>query len=291
MFVIQNFLKSSGFNLMTQTTDSADDRYHSHSFFEVFYVTSGSILHEVNGIKTMLSTGDICFLRPGDSHIFHREKNNTSVHRDILISGTLLEKACNFLSPNFYRIFTSSAQPFTFRLPQEDLYFLDEKLTTFSNLQAVSLGIDLSSHENYLAVLILNMLLNKLENHQTYKYPQWIQDLVGKLNDNANFTYTLTEIIDEIPYNKSYISRVFTKHVGMTVSQYFISSRVLYSIKLLKFTQMPISNIATASGFSTITYYNRVFKKQFGVTPSEYRRSALSVQTLTKAKKGTPPEK
>ena len=274
MNILQNYLQMKGVQMMTQKTDSCDDRYHSHLFFEVFYITSKSIEHEVNGEKTLLSVGDIYFLRPGDSHTFLRDKKNTSEHRDILLSGALVKRACDYLDDSFYNIFTSSKQPFRFKLAQSEFNVLEDEFTSFSNVQATAISVNLSSRENYLAVLLLNMLLARLQNHHASIYPVWVQNLIAELNDKDNFVKQVNEILDNVNYNNCYISRAFTKHVGMTISEYFINAKIFYSVKLLRFTQMSIAEVAISSGFSTITYYNRVFKKQFGVSPSEYRKNS-----------------
>lgn len=283
MNVLQNYLKNNGVQVMTQRIDSADDKYHSHLFFEIFYIATKSIVHEVNGEKKLLSVGDVYFLRPGDNHTFHREFGNTCEHRDILLAGELVKKACEYLDDSFYNILTSSKQPFSFKLSQTEFNTLESEFSSFSELQTTAVGVNLSSRENFLAVLILNMLLQRLQNYHTANYPDWLQNLIAQLNDKDNFVKQPNEIVENINYNNCYISRAFTKHVGITLSQYFINAKLFYSLKLLRFTQMSISEVAISSGFATITYYNRVFKKQFGLSPSEYRNNQVR-------KNDTPPK-
>lgn len=273
MNVLQDYLKNKGTNLITQTISSADNRFHSHVFFEIFYITSKSILHEVNGLKKTLYPGDICFLRPGDVHTFHRHQDDDCSHRDILLAVNLVQKTCNFLDPSLYNVLTSSTQPFIFRLSQLEFNNLEEYFTGFSNLQAISMQINISHYENFLATFLFHILLSNLQNHNSVNTPQLLKDIIEELNNNANFVKSLGEILDGFHYNKSYISRIFKKHIGITVSKYFINSRIFYSSKLLRLTQSSIAEIAILSGFDTITYYNRMFKKQFGLTPTEYRRS------------------
>ena len=161
MNVLQDYLKNKGVQLLTQTINSADDRLHSHLFFEIFYITSKSVLHEVNGRKSTLSVGDICFMRPGDSHIFRRERGNDSTHRDVLISADLAQRACDFLDDTFYKIIFSADRPFTFKLSQEEFNRFNEELSDFSRLQASSVDIDLSYREKYLAVMLFHSLLSR----------------------------------------------------------------------------------------------------------------------------------
>ena len=275
MNILQNYLQMKGVQLMTQKTDNNDDRYHSHLFFEIFYIVSGSIEHEVNDERSLLSLGDICFLRPGDNHTFHREFGNNCEHRDILLSTELVKRTCDFLDETFLNVLTSSKQPFSFKLSQAEYNTLEAEFTAFSDLQATAIGVDLSAKENYLAVVLFNMIISRLQNYNAKNLPDWLQRLITQLNDKDNFVKQINEILEGISYNQCYISRAFSKHIGMTISQYFNNAKIFYSVKLLRFSQMSISEIAISSGFDSITYYNRVFKKHFGVSPTEYRNNVV----------------
>ena len=61
---------------LVQLTGNGDRYYHSHDFYEIFYITSGKILHSLNNRTETLTLGDVRFLRPGDVHCFLREPEN-----------------------------------------------------------------------------------------------------------------------------------------------------------------------------------------------------------------------
>lgn len=271
MNVLQNYLKNTGVHLMTHKVSSGDNKYHSHLFYEIFYITSQEILHEANRKKQMLSTCDICFLRPQDSHTFHRAKSNRSEHRDILCSVDLVKRACDYLDPSFFDILNNAADPFIFKLTQREFNELEREFTEFSSLQMSFTDVNLSFSENVLAVKLFNLLFVKLQNFTSTNYSQLVRSLISQLNDTDNFVKSTREILEDYNYNPSYISRVFSKEVGITISEYFVNAKLSFSVKLLQFTQEPITEVAIQSGFSTITYFNRVFKKCFGISPREYR--------------------
>lgn len=78
-------------NALVQITNKGDRYYHSHNFYELFYITNGTIKHSLNNEIDELSTGDVIFLRPGDIHCFLREPDNACAHRDLAITVPLCQ--------------------------------------------------------------------------------------------------------------------------------------------------------------------------------------------------------
>lgn len=289
---LDDYLQKVGTQLMTQVIDSYDDDYHTHSFYEIFYIVTGSIEHETADKRKTLNTGDMYFLRPNDGHIFYRDSFNTSQHRDILISESLFKRACDFLDPTFFNLIEQSKTAFSIKLSPQELSSFENELQNFSEQQERLPSVDLSATENVIAVKLLYSLLSRLNYYNKKNYPQWITDLITLLNNKNSFVKPLSELLEEVNYNRSYISRRFTQIVGVSPIEYFLNAKIAYAVKLLRFTQMPITEIAIASGFNTITYFNRIFKKMFGVSPSTYRQNiqpAIIKSETDKTKSPPPP--
>ena len=70
-----------------------------------------------------------------------------------------------------------------------------------------------------------------------------------------------------------YFSRVFREKTGMTFVEYLSFIRILNAQKLLAETDEPISDIAKKVGIPNISYFNRKFKAQNGMTPGQYRKT------------------
>jgi YesN/AraC family two-component response regulator len=71
--------------------------------------------------------------------------------------------------------------------------------------------------------------------------------------------------------NLPYFSACFKKTMKMTVTNYITILRVNHAARLLKETTIPVTEVCFESGFKTIAYFDRVFKKLMGVSPREYR--------------------
>ncbi len=76
------------------------------------------------------------------------------------------------------------------------------------------------------------------------------------------------------------LQRQFIEDVGLTVARTFLNMRLEKADQLLRQTRLPIIDVALAAGFSNQTHFSRVYRRKFGQTPTERRKSALNQSEL-----------
>lgn len=69
-----------------------------------------------------------------------------------------------------------------------------------------------------------------------------------------------------------YFRAIFTESAGISPHHYLIDCRIKNAKKLLWDTNISIVEVAEKSGFSCQQYLNKVFKRETGMTPNEYRK-------------------
>jgi AraC-like DNA-binding protein len=84
---------------------------------------------------------------------------------------------------------------------------------------------------------------------------------------------SLDEIADKVNLNPSHLSRQFRKETGLTVTDYINRKRIDEARILIDQGNRSISDIASAVGFESQTYFTTVFKRMNGQTPSQYIKS------------------
>ncbi len=96
-----------------------------------------------------------------------------------------------------------------------------------------------------------------------------IQDYI-----NANYSYNITpkSVANKFFINPSYASRCFAQKHGITLTEYIHKVRINRAKILLHSTNAPVSNIALNVGYIDANYFSRIFKKQVGLSPQEYRK-------------------
>ncbi|EFM11808.1 two component transcriptional regulator, AraC family [Paenibacillus curdlanolyticus YK9] len=80
------------------------------------------------------------------------------------------------------------------------------------------------------------------------------------------------ELADYVFLNPAYLSRLFRKETGQSITDYATERRMMKAKWLLEQRTDRISDIAVSVGYSNFSHFSKLFKKATGVTPQEYRR-------------------
>lgn len=92
----------------------------------------------------------------------------------------------------------------------------------------------------------------------------------------SDIMYSLEDSIKKLPLNYDYVRKLFKKELGLTPHDYLLEERMKLARGLIlggisnRYSPYSVSQIAEACGFAEPLYFSRVFKKYFGVAPSEY---------------------
>lgn len=83
------------------------------------------------------------------------------------------------------------------------------------------------------------------------------------------------EVAGHVGYHPYYVSNLVKKATGYSLRQYIINTRLKRARNLLCSTKLDIITIAKDCGFNSVTYFNRLFKENIGITPGEYRKAHM----------------
>jgi len=95
------------------------------------------------------------------------------------------------------------------------------------------------------------------------------------IKDNIEQSISLSDVAEHVHVNASYLSRVFTKTMGMSMMQFINEQRISLAKKLLADGAMSVQEIAYKLGYSEYRYFSTLFKKHTGMTPLHFRKSVL----------------
>ncbi len=104
--------------------------------------------------------------------------------------------------------------------------------------------------------------------------PSLVEAAVGIIQEEFPFLEGLDELAERLEVSKAHLIRTFTKKTGISPGRYITHMRVEYAKLLLRSEDASITYVAEASGFANANYFAKVFRRETGMSPSEYLESA-----------------
>ncbi|MCM1285160.1 MAG: AraC family transcriptional regulator [Acetobacter sp.] len=230
--------------------DSINCVPHCHTSYELLFVMYGKIKAVVGGIDYTVSKNECIMIQPMQVHSYSTVKDNQvkisifssdyiyDFHNEI--RGSILSNPVISFDFNDINLLQSSY----------DRYEIKSVLYKYCS-SLIKNGVNLSNQNS-------NELLVKIVNY---------------IQCNFKNKLSLKKISDEFGYSYNYLSSFFRTNFECGFSEYVNKFRLTEAIRLLKKTDMPITEIAFESGFASIRNFNDVFKTEYNISPSKFRKT------------------
>lgn len=258
------------------------DYFHQSTFFKIAYIESGNVDIEFVSRKTNermiknCSIGDAFIVSPKDIHKYKVNLNSeTYRHRDLYISSETMKICCDIIVPDLYDELDNSEYPCFFRVSQNEILSLGEKLSVFINRKKREERLD-EIHRALVVSLLGQYCLCKAEKHL---YPAWIQDLLRNLDKKEYLMRSVEEIISLTNYSYSHVAKMFKKYMGVSLRSYITDKKLAFSAVMLVNGDISVEDIAFALKFQYVSNYIRAFKRKYGVSPGRYQKEEKAKQT------------
>lgn len=132
-------------------------------------------------------------------------------------------------------------------------------------------------YEDYIASLFNNILfLVSCQQHEgevgSSNMPEEIEAAVSYFNEHYNTKISVEQYADSLHISTNWFIRNFKQYMKTSPAQYTLSLRMVNAQSLLENTDYNISEIAEIVGYDNPLYFSRVFRREFGVSPAQYRK-------------------
>ena len=118
-----------------------------------------------------------------------------------------------------------------------------------------------------------------VKQHSLSKYSYYVGQALTLVQYDLTADLRLKTISEKLNVNSSYLSHLFHREYGCTLTEFITKERINYGIYLLQFTSKPLQSIASECGIHDVNYFIKLFKKQTGFTPSRYRKEVGNTNT------------
>ena len=110
-----------------------------------------------------------------------------------------------------------------------------------------------------------------VQNHSTRSYSPVIQKAVDFICLNLKDDLSLSTLADQLSIHKSYLSSLFKRETGTTLTDFVTDRRISHAIYLLNTTNEQVQEIASSCGIPDLSYFTKIFHRKKGMTPTQYR--------------------
>ena len=117
---------------------------------------------------------------------------------------------------------------------------------------------------------------NQFENKTPMAIPSKILEAISFIQLNLRDPLTVAQLAQRANQHPDYFSRQFANYTGERPLAYIHQKRIERAQYLITTTPMPYTEIADATGFESLPYFSKVFKKLTGITPDQYRKAQRS---------------
>jgi len=254
---------------------------HWHNEMEIVYVEEGEFEECIDFEHYHVRKGDIVLINPYVLHSFRQYENERSVFKTIMFDFSMLTGN------------TADASSIKYFNPFLEGNYLSPKIISPDNshyyeLKECVLEIisTYSKHENFFELKIkseLYRLFFVLFKHffECCSGDTVIKDsttrnikiILDYISENYAKPITIDELAEKVDLSKHYFMRFFKKYMGTTCIEYINDYRLNIAANLLVTTRMQITEVAVSIGITNLSYFNRIFRKKYNMTPKEYRSS------------------
>lgn len=251
---------------------------HWHNEMEIIYIKKGAGLVDLDFNRYTVSSGDIVVVVPGQMHGIYRMDNHSMEYENIIFSiDMLISKSSDSLYDEFFVPFLSGAMNFehiiTAKHPQytairDCLDHCDRLCIDWP--YGYKLAIKSCLYE--FLFLLCNTSSSSSPRPITKNIDR-IKTIIKYIETNYQSPISIDTIASVCGFSSSHFMKFFKNTMGTSFVDYLNDYRLSMASRMLISSDATILVVAADCGYENLSYFNRLFKKKYGMTPSAYRRT------------------
>jgi AraC-like DNA-binding protein len=257
---------------------------HWHEHLQLIYFLSGKALIGCNSRSYLAKAGDLAVINGNELH--YGENLSASlvcymirIDFSFLLSNQIDSCQTKYIAPLIQN-----------QISFKNLVHNDRNITHCtkkmiaeytSKKAGYELAIKACTYE--LVVLLLRGYLDKIysekERSSIMRNVKRFQQILDFLDNHYREPITIEQLASMVCISKYHFCRLFKERTGKSAGDYIHHLRINYALKLMRESDLNITEIALASGFSDTNYFCRVFRKYQNFSPSQYRKTFFNPGT------------
>ncbi|MGL4858301.1 MAG: HTH-type transcriptional activator RhaS [Enterobacteriaceae bacterium] len=244
---------------------------HHHDFYEIVLVEQGAGIHVFNGQPHTLSGGCVCFVRDRDHHLFERTEQlyltnvlfrAPDAFRFLSGVGQLLPRESDGIYPAHWRV--------SHQVMQQVLSLVEQMAQIPAHLTMEELALYESLFMQLLVTLRIGGMTRRSDDAEgrLYQLLEWLQE-------NYADKVEWQELAQRFGLPLRTLHRQLKNRTGMTPQRYHTRLRLLQARQQLCHSDDSVTDIAYRCGFSDSNHFSTLFRREFALSPRDYRQHRL----------------
>ena len=231
--------------------------------FLIVYTVSGKGYLEYEGQTYPITKGQCFYINCEQHHLYRTGREEDWEILWIHFNGNS--------ALGYYKEFTRNGFQI---LSVRDEFFMERTLWRIIALnQKKDLTTELVTSNLINGMLTELLLQTATNNADTFLIPDYIRQIVRLIDKNFKSGLPLSYFEEFTHRSRYHILKEFKKYIGVTIHEYIITARISYAKELLKYSDLPVSEIAFEAGMNNVTHFINLFKAREGTTPLAYRKA------------------
>ncbi|MRM89908.1 AraC family transcriptional regulator [Faecalicatena contorta] len=231
--------------------------------FLIVYTVSGKGYLEYEGQTYPITKGQCFYINCEQHHLYRTGREEDWEILWIHFNGNS--------ALGYYKEFTRNGFQI---LSVRDEFFMERTLWRIIALnQKKDLTTELVTSNLINGMLTELLLQTATNNADTFLIPDYIRQIVRLIDKNFKSGLPLSYFEEFTHRSRYHILKEFKKYIGVTIHEYIITARISYAKELLKYSDLPVSEIAFEAGMNNVTHFINLFKAREGATPLAYRKA------------------
>lgn len=242
---------------------------HWHDFYELAFVLAGQGEHVLNGVARPLQRGSLFLLTPADFHMINPQAEDPLIVFDVIFQTDILKE-------EVYRLLFQDLTSYQLCFAPAEA---DELEREFERLFSESQTCQVGSH--LILPGTLERILIELYRKNLTLAPAQPREVAAEQHQKLSLSLiymhhhfreslSLEDVAQQVHLSPSYFSECFHRTYGISFQHYLQKLRLHFARSLLSAAQLPVSHICFASGFQTLSHFERTFKQYFGLSPRQF---------------------
>ncbi len=253
---------------------------HTHNYVEVIYMCSGATTHYINEERVVLQQGELLFL--SQNAIQEIEPAGAEdIAVNFIVLPQFFDQTLRMIGEeeNIIRDFVTECLKGETAGKIGYLHFKVADVLPIQNLVENLIWTIMNNQQNKRSInqITMGLLFLQLLNHTD-------KVTVGSHATEEDITLTILRYVEEnyregelsqlatnLHYDLYWLSRMIKKQTGKTYTELVQARRLQQAVYLLKNTDMTVADIGNAIGYDNLSYFHRIFKEKYHVSPKHYR--------------------